>query len=299
MESLNYNHLRYFWAIGRRGSLTQASRDLHLTPQTVSTQIQLLEDHLNVKLFNRTGRRLVLTEAGQIAFQFADEIFSLGQELADTLRGKVAGRSLRLFIGIADVIPKLVSERLIAPALALDETVRVMCRETDTKALLAELAVDRLDVVITDSQIPPTVRIRAFNHKLGECGVSFMVAERHANRYRRDFPRSLDNAPFLLPTDDTVLRHSLDRWFFKRAIRPQIIGEFQDSALLKAFGQTGTGVFAVPSVIEDEVRRQYKTQPIGVADGIVETFYAVSVERSIKHPAVAAICESARTDLFA
>lgn len=298
MDALNYNHLRYFRAIARRGSLTRASRDLNLTPQTISTQIQLLEEYFGKKLFDRTGRRLVLTEAGQLAFQFAEEIFTLGQELVDTLAGKAVGRSLRVIIGIADVIPKLVAERLIEPALALDESVRLICRQTDTNTLLAELALHRLDVVLTDSQIPPSVKVRAFNHKLGECGVTFMVAERQATRFRKDFPRSLDNAPFLLPTEDTALRHSLDRWFFNRSIRPRIVGEFQDSALLKAFGQSGGGVFAVPSVIEDEVRRQYKTQPIGIAEGIVETFYAISVERSIKHPAVAAICESAREDMF-
>ncbi len=298
MESLNYNHLKYFWAVARRGNLRQASSDMHLAPQTLSTQIQTLEEMCGEKLFDRVGRRLVLTEAGRVAQKYAEEIFALGQELMDNLTGRSEERPQRLIIGIADVLPKMVAERLIAPALHLEKPVRVICRETNATALLAELSIHHLDVVLSDTPIPHAVNIRAFNHKLGECGVTFMVAEKLATHYRKNFPRSLHTAPFLLPTEDTTLRHSLDQWFEKHSIRPRIVGEFQDSALMKAFGQEGTGVFATPSVIEKEVRRQYKTEIIGRTNDIIERFYAISAERRIHHPAVAAICERAREDLF-
>ncbi|MCP4604174.1 MAG: transcriptional activator NhaR [Proteobacteria bacterium] len=298
MNTLNYNHLRYFWTVARYGSLSKASDELHLTPQTMSSQIRALEENLGEKLFDRSERRLILTESGHLAFRFAEEIFTLGRELTDTLAGRLTGRALRLVIGIADVLPKLVAERLVAPAFELEEQVRIVCRETRAETLLTELAVHGLDVVLSDAPIPPAAKVRAFNHLLGECSVVFMVAERLAHRYRKGFPGSLDDAPFLLPTEDTVLRSSLDQWFDAHSIRPKVVGEFQDSALLKAFGQSGTGVFAIPSVIKDEVRRQYRVRSIGTADGIVERFYAISVERKIQHPAVAAICDSARADLF-
>lgn len=299
METLNYNHLRYFWAVARRGNLRQASDDLHLTPQTLSTQIQTLEENCGEQLFDRVGRRLVLTEAGRVALKYAEEIFSLGRDFMDAFTGRSEERPLRLLIGIADVLPKMVAERLIAPALELERPVRVVCRETNPNALLADLAVHRIDVVLSDVPLSHSINVRAFNHKLGECGVTFMAAERLADRYRKNFPISLDKAPFLLPTDDTALRRSLEQWFEDRSIHPRIIGEFQDSALMKAFGQVGTGVFVAPSVIEKEVERQYKTKIIGRAEGIVERFYAISAEKRIHHPAVAAICERARQDLFA
>lgn len=299
MNSLNYNHLRYFWAVARRGNLRQASEDLHLAPQTLSTQIQALEENCGEQLFERIGRRLVLTEAGRVALKYADEIFSIGQEFMDTFAGRSGKRPRKLLIGITDVLPKMVAERLIAPALILEQPVRIVCKETNTAALLAELAIHQLDVVLSDAPIPQNIKIRAFNHKLGECGVTFMVEEKSADKYCREFPRSLSMAPFLLPTEDTALRRSLDQWFDEHAIRPRIVGEFQDSALMKAFGQAGAGIFVTPRIIEKEVCRQYRTEIIGRTDDIVERFYAITVERRIHHPAVAAICESAREDLFA
>ncbi len=298
METLNYHHLRYFWAVARAGNLTRAAADLHLTPQTVSTQIKDLERSLGERLFRRSGRRLVLTDVGQVAYQYADEIFSIGKELVGTLAGQSSGRTLRLVVGVADVLPKLVAHRLIEPATCLDEPVHVVCRETGLQSLLADLAVHRVDVVLSDAPIPPSVKIRAFNHLLGECGVTFMVSSRLARGYQNKFPRSLERAPMLLPTEGTALRGQLDQWFQARGIYPKIVAEFEDSALLKTFGQAGAGVFPVPSVVEEEVGRQYNVKPIGRADGVVERYYAISVERRVKHPAIAAICKAARAELF-
>ena len=230
---------------------------------------------------------------------YADEIFSLGRELQDVVRGLPVGRPVHLAVGVADVLPKLIARRLIEPALRMEEPVHVVCHEATPERLLAELAIHGLDVVLTDAPIPPAVKVRAYNHLLGECGITFMASGKLASGLRKGFPGSLDGAPFLVPVRGTVLREQLDGWFSTRSIRPAIVGEFQDSALLKVFGQAGTGVFAVPSVVDGEVGSQYHVEPIGTADDIVERFYAISAERRVRHPAVAAICDAARGDLFA
>lgn len=263
----------------------------------MSTQLRELEDSLQVRLFDRSGRRLVLTDAGRRALAYADDIFATGQELVGALQGGEQTPE-RLVIGITDVIPKLVAYRLIAPALSLPRPVRAICQEGPTAKLLVDLSIHSLDVVLSDTPIPPGVRVRAFNHLLGECGVALMATAEVAKRYRRGFPASLDGAPFLLPQQGTSLRQGLDRWFSNHGIRPSITGEFADSALLKVFGQSGAGVFAVPTVIEREVRRQHRAHRIGLADGIVERYYAISVQRKIHHPAVATICDTARARLF-
>ncbi len=299
MDGLNYQHLRYFWAVAHRGNLTVASRDLHLTPQTVSAQIRVLEQFMGKQLFDRSGRGLVLTEAGRLVLSFADEIFGLGHDLMTALKDGSSSRPLRLTVGIVDMVPKLVAQRLIEPALCLDEPVRVICREAPAMELFGELAVKRLDVVLSDSPLPSMMKFNAFNHLLGECGVVFMAVERLARTCRRDFPRSLSGQPFLLPSESINLRRSLDQWFGERDIHPRVVGEFDDSALLKAFGQAGAGVFAVPVAVEREVRRQYDVVHVGKVDGMTERFYAISSERKIKTPAVVAICRSARSELFA
>jgi LysR family transcriptional regulator, transcriptional activator of nhaA len=298
MEWLNYNHLFYFWVVAREGSIARACDELLLTQPTISAQLRLLENALGEKLFARAGRNLVLTEVGRVVFRSADEIFTLGRELTDTLKGRSPGRPVRFVVGIADVLPKLVAYRLLEPALKMAEPIRVVCREDKSERLLAALAVHELDLVLTEAPISPTVRIRAFNHLLGECGVTIFGAAQIAASYRRGFPRSLQGAPFLLPTDTTTLRRSLDQWFNTQEIRPLVVGEFDDSALLKVFGQTGAGLFASPSVIEAEVRRQYGVQVIGRLADVRERFYAISVERKLKHPAVVAISEAARQKLF-
>ena len=298
MDWLNYHHLLYFWTVAREGSLTAGSKKLHLTPQTVSTQIRTLEAALGEELFDRSGRRLVLNEAGRTVYRYADEIFMLGKDLTDSLKGRPPHRSLRLLVGVADVLPKIVAYRLIEPALHGDEDLRISCVENTSENLLARLVIHELDVVLTDAPVPPSLSVRAFNHLLGECGVTFMAAPSRANELRNGFPRSLDGAPYLMPAEGTALRHSLEHWFDSLAMRPSVVGEFEDSALLKVFGQAGAGVFAVPSVVADDVRARYKVRKIGESREIVERWYAISVERRVQHPAVVAICHAARSHLF-
>jgi LysR family transcriptional activator of nhaA len=264
----------------------------------VSGQIQALERSLGEELFAKSGRGLVLTEIGRVVYRYADEIFALGRELQDAIKGRPVARPLRLVVGIADVVPKLVARRLLEPALKLSGPMHLVCHEDKPDLLLAELAVHNLDVVISDAPVAPSVRIKAFNHLLGECDVVFFATTKLAATYKRGYPKSLDGAPVILPTENTTLRRSLDQWFATRSIRPNVIGEFEDNALLKVFGQAGMGLFPASSVIANEVRRQYSVKPIGRLDGLRERFYAISVERKLKHPAVIAISEEARQKLF-
>jgi LysR family transcriptional activator of nhaA len=244
----------------------------------------------------------VLTEIGHVAFRYAEEIFSLGRELTDTLKGRTSsrapGRSRRFLVGIADVVPKLIAYRVLEPALRLAEPIRIVCKEDKPDRLLAELALHELDLVLTDAPINPNVKVKAYHHLLGECGVTIFGPPKTVATYKRQFPTSLDGAPFLLPTDNTSLRRGLDQWFEARHIRPTLVGEFEDSALLKVFGQTGIGLFAGPSAIEEEIQRQYGVKAVGRIDEVRERFYAVSVERKLKHPAVVALSETARQELF-
>lgn len=298
MDWLNYHHLLYFWLVAREGGIGPAAAKLRLAHPTISGQVRALEDALGEKLFTKQGRRLVLTDMGRVVYRYADEIFTLGQELVDTMKGRPTGKPLRLVVGIADVMPKLIVRRLLEPARGLPEAVHLVCREDKPAHLLAELSLHALDVVLTDAPVGAESHVRAFNHLLGECGVTFFGTRALAARYRRGFPRSLDGAPMLLPTDNTILRRSLEQWLDKQGMRPQVVAEFEDSALLKAFGQDGAGLFAAPTVIEAEIRRQYGVQVIGRVDAVKERFYAITVERRLKHPAVVAISESARTRLF-
>lgn len=298
MEWLNYHHLLYFWVVAREGSVSRASEVLRLSQPTVSGQVRTLERQLNQSLLERKGRGLVLTDVGQMVFRYADEIFTLGRELQDMLKGRPAGRPLRLHVGISTVLPKLVAQRLLKPALHLDHATQVICREDKTERLLGELAIHGLDLVLADAPISGTSPVKAFNHLLGECGVSFMATKRLALKYRREFPGSLDGAPFLAPTGDTLLRRSLELWFDRHDVRPKVLAEFEDSALLKVFGQEGEGVFAVPDIVEREVSQHYNVIALGRTTEIKERFYAISVERKIKHPAVAAISANAKNTLF-
>lgn len=298
MEWLNYHHLLYFWTVAREGSISRACEKLFLAQPTISGQIRALEKSIGAKLFTRAGRSLVLTETGRTVYRYADEIFSLGRELLDTLKGRPTGRPLRLVVGVADVLPKMVSYRLLEPALRLPEPVHIICWEGKPDRLLAELSVHGLDVVLSDSPFSPTVKVRAFNHLLGECGVSVLGTAGLAKPLRRGFPRTLDGVPFLLPTDNTTLRRSLDQWFDTKGIRPAVRAEFEDSALLKVFGKAGVGLFVVPTAVENEVCQQYNVRVVGRIQDVRERFYAISVERKLKHPAVIAISETARKELF-
>lgn len=298
MDWLNYHHLYYFWLVAREGSIARAAEHLHLANPTISKQVRQLETSLNDKLFKRVGRNLVLTDFGQTVFGYADEIFSVGRELQDAVRGARGSRPLKFIIGMPDVLPKLVCHRLIRPAFERYDDIHVVCHEARLEALLAELAVHRLDIVLSDAQASPTLNVRVFNHLLGECGLTFFGTKELAAKYRRKFPNSLGGAPLLLPSERTAVRRELDQWFYANDIRPKILGEFEDSALMKVFGQDGFGLFPAPRTIEKEVCRQYSVRVVGRTDAVRERYYALSVERRLKHPAVVAICESARTQLF-
>lgn len=298
MEWLNYHHLLYFWTVARLGSVTAACAELHLAQPTVSAQIRALADSLGGRLFTRSGRNLVLTDLGRMVYRYADEIFGLGRQLLDAVHGRGDVHALPLSIGVADVVPKAIAYRIIAPALGLSLPVRIVCREDKPERLLAELTVHNLDLVLLDTPMPPTVRTRAFSHLLGECGVTFFGAKPLASAFRKKFPQSLVGAPVLLPTDNTAVRRSLDEWFERIGVRPRIVSEFEDSALLKAFGEQGLGLFPAPSAITAEVQRQYHVDAVGTPEGVRERFYAISPERRLKHPAVVAISNAARSKLF-
>lgn len=298
MNWLNYHHLLYFWVVAREGTIARACEQLHLTQPSISKQLRQLERSVGEKLFQRAGRNLVLTETGQLVFRYADEIFSLGRELSEVLQGKPSRTRLRLLVGVADVVPKLIAYRVLEPALHLPEPVQLRCDERGLADLLGELAGHRLDLVLSDSPLPPTSATRAYNHLLGECSVCIFGSSHLARTFRRGFPQSLDGAPLLLPTRESMLRQSLDQWLDAQNIRPEVLGEFTDSALLKVFGQAGVGLFPGPSAVEQETCRQYNVQPVGRLDAVRQRFYAISVERKLKHPAVKAITQAAQSTLF-
>ena len=298
MNRLNYKHLEYFWAVAREGSVTRAAESLFVSQPAISSQIRKLENQLGEKLFEKSGRALELTAMGRVVFGYADEIFSLGRELTQTIRGQPTERPLRLAVGVAQALPKLAAYQLVAPVLEMDRPVRLVFREDQPDRLFSELALHSLDLVLTDSPLPESINIKAYNHPLGECGVSFMGTPGLAKRFRNGFPDSLDEAPLLLPTSNTMLRRALDRWFEEKGIRPLTVAEIEDSAVLKVFGQEGAGLFAVPTVVEERVRDQYGVELVGREDSVRERFYGISAERRIKHPAVVAITEAARQHLF-
>lgn len=294
MEWLNYHHLLYFWTVAREGGLVNASRALGVSHPTVSAQIHALEAALEKKLFAKEGRRLVLTDDGRLVMRYADEIFSLGRELMDSVRSGGSDQPLRLNVGVADVVPKLLVRRLLDPALRMERPVRMACYEESHDRLLAQLALHALHVVISDSPVPPGSAIRAYNHLLGECGVTFFAAPELARRYAPTFPQSLDGAPMLLPHETLPLRRALNLYFARLKARPSVVAEFEDSALFKVFGADGVGLFPAPTVIEDEVTRQYGVEIIGRADAVRERFYAITAERRLSNPAVVAITEAGR-----
>lgn len=295
---LNYHHLLYFWTVVREGSVVKAAATLRLSQPTVSSQVRALEEAFGEPLLSRVGRRVVPTEAGQLVFRYADEIFALGRELVSTMQGATTGRPLRLQVGVTDVLSKLVAYRLLAPALTLPDPVRMVCREDRVERLLAALAVHDLDLVLSDTPVPPTVRVQAYSHLLGESDVTVFAVPALATRLKRKFPGSLSGAPMLWPGEGTVLRRQLDDWVRRAQVQPQIVGEFQDSALMKAFGEHGAGAFAAPTVLAADLRRQHGVVPVGRLHEVRERFYVISSERRIKHPAVMAIVDQAREEIF-
>jgi LysR family transcriptional activator of nhaA len=294
VRHLNYSHLLYFWTVAREGSIARAAEVLHLTPQTISGQLKLLEASVGEPLFNRAGRGLVLSETGRIVKQYADEIFALGAELTQRVKRKELGAPVALNVGIVNSIPKLIAYRVLEPALELDDPLRIVCREGDLDALLGDLAVHRLDLVLSDRPIATGLNVRAYNHPLGSSTVSMFAHRRIARRYAKAFPASLDGAPVLLPRETTALRRALDEWFDRHDVTPMVVAEFDDSALMKAFGEAASGIFPAPDAIASEVEQMYDARQIGTVDGVSESFYAISPERKLKHPAVLRITESAR-----
>ena len=297
MRHLNYNHLLYFWTVAREGSIAKASEVLFVTPQTISGQLKLLEEAIDKPLFHRVGRRLSLTETGQVVNQYADEIFSLGAELAQRVKSGEAGTPFELNVGVVNSIAKLIAYRILEPALRHGEDLRIVCFENDLNKLLADLAVHRLDLVISDRPIPAGLNVKAYNHQLGESGVGFFAARQRAERYLDGFPACLDKAPMLLPVNLTAMRRRLDDWFEQNDIQPLVVAEFDDSALMKAFGEADVGVFPAPSAIAEKIESMYNAKLIGEAHGLTEKYYAISPERKIKHPAVRLITDHARSRL--
>lgn len=293
MDWLNYHHLYYFWTVAKEGSIVAACEKLNLAQPTISGQLRRLEESLGEKLFTKSGRGLALTETGQLVYRYAEEIFAVGHELLDVLRGLPQGRPSKFLVGISDVMPKLIAFRVLEPVLNMEDPIHLVCHEGNTEQLLMKLSAHELDMILTDVPVTAPSRARAFNHELGSCGVTFFAAPQLAVRYRKGFPESLDNAPFLAPLEGTALRRALNQWFDHHRIRPLIVGEFEDSALVKVFGQAGSGVFAVASAVEKEVRDQYRSSVIGRTDAVEEKFFAVSVERKIKHPAVVEVVRAA------
>jgi LysR family transcriptional activator of nhaA len=298
MKTLNYGHLHYFWMVAREGSMVRAAEELMVSQPTISTQLKELEESLGHRLFDRVGRGLVLTEAGRVAFNFANEIFTLGQEMMNALQHRTADRPLRLAVGVVDVIPKPVARRLLKPAMHMTQAVRMTCHEDKGDRLLADLAARRLDVVISDGPIGAGHAFEGFNHVLGECGMSFFAAPDLAKQYRRGFPKSLDGAPMLLPSAHTSVRRSVDLWLDSLRIHPVVVADFDDGALMSSFGQDGAGIFPAPSIVDARIQREMGVRLVGRTTHVKERFFAVTLDEKPKHPAVLAILETARKEVF-
>jgi LysR family transcriptional activator of nhaA len=297
---MNFKHLHYFWVAAKAGGVVRAGEQLHTTPQTLSAQIKLLEDRLGRRLFRKSGRKLELTDDGRVALRYADEIFALGGELETALREKrgTQEQQLELRVGLEDVVAKSVAYKLLEPALNIDEPLRLICIEGNFNDLMAQLALHRIDLVLADEPLTRKLSVKAFNHKLGSSTVSFFAAPALAARLRQPFPRCLDGAPMLVPGGSSSVRPQFDAWLERHHLHPRVVGEFSDGALMKAFGRQGRGVFLSPSVVEEETVSQYGVQIIGRSDEISDDFYAITAERRITHPGVAAITQAARSELF-
>jgi LysR family transcriptional regulator, transcriptional activator of nhaA len=304
---MNYKHLQYFWMVVREGGVLRASEKLHLSPQTLSTQIHQLEERLGTPLLRKVGRGVEPTQAGRMVMQYADEIFTLGREMEDALRGgREAPRAPVLKVGFVDSVPKAIAYHVLEPALRLDPAPRLVCPEGKLANLMAELALRRVDLVISDVPLPGNVGVKAFTHLLGRSGIAFFASDKLLARHgfsvrqaRSRFRECLQLLPILLPGSESALRPRIDAWLRQHGVSPAVAAEFEDTALMKAFGREGLGCFPAPAVLAREIARQYQVERIGAPEDLVEEFYAISVERRITHPGVAAITEAARTQLFA
>jgi LysR family transcriptional activator of nhaA len=298
MAYLNYKHLRYFWTVARSGSIARASDQLHVTPQSISGQLSELQQTLGVELFQRAGRGLALTDAGRRILGYAEEIFALGDELLEAVRDRESHTLLTFRVGVADSVPKSVAYHVMEPVLRMPETVRVICREGRLVSLLADLAVHRLDLVIVDRPLPKELKVRAYGHLLGSSDLTVFAAPVLARSLKGRFPASLDRAPFLLPGESVAVRPGIEQWLDENHVHPRIVGEFDDGALMKAFGQSGAGAFVAPTAIADYVCSQYGVVALGRIESVIEELYAITTERRIRHPAVIAVSEAAAQTVF-
>lgn len=297
MRHLNYNHLLYFWTVAQEGSVARAAEVLHLAPQTISGQLKMLEDSIGEPLFTRAGRGLAITDTGRIVEQYADEIFNLGAELTQRVKNESLGAPLVFNVGIVNSIPKLIAYRTLKPVMRMTESMKVSCYEDGLESLLAQLSIHKLDLVLSDRPIPSSINVRAYNHELGASALSIFGAPELTERYPQAFPECLDNAPMLMPVKEHALRRNLSDWFEVNGLQQNIVAEFDDSALLKVFGEAGEGFFPAPTVMKKEVESIYGVKHIGVVEGVMERFYLISPERKLKHPAVLKIIEAARFSL--
>lgn len=298
MAALNYKHLRYFWAVAKLGSIARASKQLHLTPQSISGQLSELEENLGADLFRRAGRGLELTDTGQRILSYAEEIFTLGDELLDVVRNQALKRSLPFTVGIADSVPKSIAYLLVEPALRLAEPVRLICREGRLTSLLADLAVHRLDLVIADRPMPSNLNVRGFSHLLGESSLTVFGTVALLKTLNGSFPALLDGAPFLMPGEDVAIRPRLEQWLATQRLSPRVVGEFDDSVLIKAFGQAGAGLFVAPTALSAHICEQHHVVSVGCIDSINEQLYGITTKRRMTHPAIVAISQVAREEVF-
>lgn len=298
MRHLNYNHLLYFWTVAREGSIAKATSVLHLTPQTISGQLKLLDEAVGEPLFMRAGRGLTLTETGHLVYQYAEEIFTLGGELTSRIKTGSVIVPATITVGVVNAIPKLIANRILQPVLDSEDPIRLECREGNLESLLSELAVHKLDLILSDHGIPAGLNVRAFSHSLGESRIVICGRPKLVRRYKNGFPESLQNAPFLLPTRENPIRRGLEDWFDQTGIAPSVVAEFEDSALMKAFGAEGIGLFPVPAAIAVEVEKMYMVKLIGTEIPVAETYFAISPERKLSHPAVKRIIDNARISVF-
>ncbi|MBO1255611.1 transcriptional activator NhaR [Alteromonas sp. 5E99-2] len=297
-DGLNYKHLHYFWVIAKEGSIAKAAQYLHITPQTISGQLALLEGRLNQPLFDRVGRGLQLTETGRLVLRYADDIFSLGKELSDVLRGNGIQGNSEFIVGVASTIPKTLIWKILEPALSRCDDISLTCKEGPIDAILAELAMQEVDMVISDTPLSSAYSIKAYNHFLGECGLSFFAVPELVSQLKGDFPHFLNNTPMLLPTGQYAIRQHFDQWCIQHNLSPVIKGQFDDSALIKSFGHAGLGAFFMPTAVEKEVCESFGVEIIGRTTEIKQRFYAISSQRKVTHPAISAVCDSARDEIF-
>jgi LysR family transcriptional activator of nhaA len=286
---MNLRHLFYFWKVAKHGGVLRASEAIHISPQTLSGQIKLLEDRVGTALFKRNGRTLELTEAGKIAMGYADEMFALSAELDQVLRQYPEGRAIEFRAGVSDALPKSLAYRLLRPAIKLDEPVRIVCREWRLDRLLAELALHRLDLVISDTPVPVNVEVKAYSHKLGESGVTFMAHPKLAKQSKLPFPKNLEQLPLLLPGEDSAMRKATNEWLDQQRLKVSVVGEFDDAALMAAFGREQIGVFPIPSVLANEYSQEDVLVEVGAADTLRVKYFALTIKRRLTHPCVLAI----------